>query len=528
MVVEAPQYPTPSGDPAELYMRRFERARALRENWVSLFEDCYTYTLPARESFFMESGGSDRTDHIFDETAVVGVQEFASRLQSGLVPTFARWADLKTGQKVPSKEREDIDRKLSEVTEFIFEILQSSNFNQEVHESFMDLAVGTGCLLVEEGDVNHPIRFNAVPLPHIYLEASPDDQIDAVYRTRRMRPEDIERMWPGAELPASMKARMLSNNSQLCDIIECTVRNIETPNETAYDYLVISKTDKAILYQDKFEGTGSSPWVIFRWSKASGEIYGRGPVLNALPAIKTCNLTVELILENAQLAISGIWQVDDDGTVNADTINLVPGTVVPRAPGSSGLTPITPPGRFDVAQLVLDDMRLNIRRALYNEMLGDPNKTPMTATEVAERMGDLSRQIGSAFGRLQAELVQPLLQRVIFLLKKRGLIELPQVDGRDIRISATSPLARSQKLQDVTTVDRFVELVGARFGPQALSMTIKPEKAAEFIAERLGVPPEILRTEIEREQLVQYLQQAQAAAQQQQMQQTQQAPADAG
>ena len=158
-------------------MRRFERARAMRENWVNLFEDCYTYTLPARESFYMETGGTDRTDHIFDETAVVGVQEFASRLQSGLVPTFARWADLKAGQEIPDKERENIDRKLSEVTEYIFEILQNSNFNQEIHESFMDLAVGTGCLLVEEGDVNHPIRFNAVPLPHIYLEAGPDDQI---------------------------------------------------------------------------------------------------------------------------------------------------------------------------------------------------------------------------------------------------------------------------------------------------------------------------------------------------------------
>jgi hypothetical protein len=524
MVVEAPQYPTPSGDPAEFYMRRFERARAIRENWVSLFEDCYTYTLPARESFYMESGGSDRTDHIFDETAVVGVQEFASRLQSGLVPTFARWADLKAGQQVPEKEREDIDRKLSEVTEYIFEILQNSNFNQEVHESFMDLAVGTGCLLVEEGDVNHPIRFNAVPLPHIYLEAGPDDQIEGVYRTRRMRHEDIQRMWPGAEMPASMQARIMANNNQMCNLIECTVRNTERPNEVAYDYLVISKDDKSIIYRDEFKGTGSSPWVVFRWSKASGEIYGRGPVLNALPSIKTCNLTVELILENAQLAISGIWQVDDDGTVNADTINLVPGTVVPRAPGSAGLTPITPPGRFDVSQLILDDMRLNIRRALYNEMLGDPNKTPMTATEVAERMADLSRQIGSAFGRLQAELVQPLLQRVIFLLKKRGLIEIPQINGREMRISATSPLARSQKLQDVTTVDRFVELIGARFGPQALSLAVKPEAAAQYMAERLGVPPEIMRTEVERQQIVQYMQQAANAAQQQQMQQ---APVDA-
>ena len=45
-------------------------------------------------------------------------------------------------------------------------------------------------------------------------------------------------------------------------------------------------------------------------------------------------------------------------------------------------------------------MRLNIKRALYNDMLGNPDKTPATATEVAERMADLSRRMGSAFGQI--------------------------------------------------------------------------------------------------------------------------------
>jgi hypothetical protein len=31
---------------------------------------------------------------------------------------------------------------------------------------------------------------------------------------------------------------------------------------------------------------------------------------------------------------------------------------------------------------------LNIKRALYNDMLGNPDRTPASATEVAERMAD--------------------------------------------------------------------------------------------------------------------------------------------
>ena len=70
---------------------------------MDVFEECYEYALPQRESFYYETSGQRRDDKIFDETAVVGVQEFASRLQSGLVPNFARWADLTAGSEVPKE-----------------------------------------------------------------------------------------------------------------------------------------------------------------------------------------------------------------------------------------------------------------------------------------------------------------------------------------------------------------------------------------------------------------------------------------
>jgi hypothetical protein len=69
-----------------------------------------------------------------------------------------------------------------------------------------------------------------------------------------------------------------------------------------------------------------SPFINFRWLKAPGEIYGRSPVMKALPDIKTANKVVELILKNASIAVTGIWQADDDGVLNPANIKLVPGT----------------------------------------------------------------------------------------------------------------------------------------------------------------------------------------------------------
>ena len=501
----------------EKYLQRYEKAKAHRQNFVDLFEECYEYALPQRESFYYETAGQRRDDKIFDETAVVGVQEFASRLQSGLVPNFARWADLAAGSEIRTEERDQIDNDLDEVTEYVFEVLQNSNFGQEVHESFMDLAVGTGILCVEEGDAVNPVVFSAIPLPHVVLDTGPDDKIDHVFRERKgIRNSDLAYMYPDSAFDNRVTERVSRDPEGKCTLLELVCKNYDKRNEEAYYYYVIDMNTKTYLVSEEFSGVGSNPYVCFRWSKCSGEVYGRGPLINALSAIKTTNLTIQLILENAQMAISGIYQMDDDGIINPDTINLVPGTIIPKSPTSGGLQPVQAAGRFDVADIVLSDMRLNIKRALYNDMLGNPDRTPASATEVAERMADLSRRIGSAFGRLQAELVQPVLQRVIHILKKQGRIDLPTVNGREVKIRSVSPLAQAQSNQDITAVANFLEMVNTYFGGDMTNLLIDTEGAAVHLAKKFGIPDNLIRDENQRKEIVAMMQQMQALQQQEQ------------
>ena len=499
------------------YLERYEKAKAHRQNFVDLFEECYEYALPQRESFYYETAGQRRDDKIFDETAVVGVQEFASRLQSGLVPNFARWADLTSGSEIPDQDKDLIDNDLDEVTEYVFEILQNSNFSQEVHESFMDLAVGTGVLCIEEGDAINPIVFSAVPLPHVVLDTGADDKIDHVFRERKgIRNSDLKNIYNEKDFDDKVLHRIQRDPEGKCKVLEVICKDYSKKNEEGYLHYVVDTSTETYLLQKEFKGVGANPYVCFRWSKCAGEVYGRGPLINALSAIKTTNLTIQLILENAQMAISGIYQMDDDGIVNPDTINLVPGTIIPKSPQSGGLQPIQAAGRFDVADLVLSDMRNNIKRALYSEMLGNPDRTPASATEVAERMADLSRRIGSAFGRLQAELVQPVLQRVIYILKKQGRIDLPTVNGREVKIRSVSPLAQAQSNQDISAVSRFLELVSAYFGPDMTNMLINSEETAIHLAKKFGVPDGLIRDAEERRQIVAMMQQMQMQQQEQQ------------
>src|SRR5210317_2143319 len=334
---------------AKSYMARYERAKSKRTNFVDVFEECYEYALPQRESFYYEVSGQRRDDKIFDSTAVVGVQEFASRLQAGIVPNFARWADLTAGSEVPKEQRDAVNNDLDEVTEYVFEIIQNSNFAQEVHESFMDLAVGTGVLVCEEGDAINPIRFSAIPLPHVILDTGPDDRIDHVFRERKnIRYDQLTIMYPKGMFNEQLMGLMANQGDQTTTVLEVVCRDYSQKNQEAYLHYAICMTTKSVIMKRDMKGVGSNPFICFRWSKCAGEVYGRGPLFNALSDIKTTNLTIQLILENAQMAISGIYQMDDDGIINPDTINLVPGTIIPKAPNSQGLQPIRAAGNFDV------------------------------------------------------------------------------------------------------------------------------------------------------------------------------------
>ena len=285
---------------AKSYLERYEKAKAKRTNFVDVFEECYEFALPQRESFYYEVSGQRRDDKIFDETAVVGVQEFASRLQSGLVPNFARWADFTAGSETPKAEKEKVNNELEEVTEYVFEILQNSNFAQEVHESFMDLAVGTGVLVCEEGDSINPIRFSAIPLPHVILDTGPNGEVDHIFRERKhIRFDQLNILYPKGNFNDQLLSFMQNKSDQTTTVLEIVCKDYSKLNEKAFLHYAICMTTKSVLMARSMSGVGSNPFICFRWSTCAGEVYGRGPLFNALSAINTANLTVELILENA-------------------------------------------------------------------------------------------------------------------------------------------------------------------------------------------------------------------------------------
>ena len=508
-------------------LKRQEKADARKEEWRTIYEECYEFALPQRNLYsgFYDgkTPGQNKMTRVFDATAINSTQRFANRIQSALFPPYRAWCTLQPGADIPADRKAEIAEALEVYAEKMFAVVRQTNFDLAISEFLLDLCVGTAVMLVQPGDDDSPVRFTPVPQYLVSLEEGPHGTIDNVYRKLRIRGEAIQRQWPDADIPERLVKQIQDKPEVEIDLVEATVFN---QTENIYCYHLIWPKDKSedgtksmqVNAELVYRTMTVSPWIVARFMKVPGEVYGRGPLVTAIPDIKTLNKVKELVLKNASLAVSGVYTAADDGVLNPQTIRIVPGAIIPvaRNGGAQGesLRPLRSATDFNVSQLVINDLVMNIKKMLLDDSLPPDNMSARSATEIVQRMKELAQNLGSAYGRLITEAMGPLVRRILYVMDEKALIDLPlKVDGLEVKITPTAPLAQAQNMEDLERVLQFTQLAQAA-GPVG-QVALNQDELIDYIAEKMGVPQKILNNRQERQQIVAEMQQQMAAMQQQ-------------
>ena len=500
----------------EEVIRRHKEAFARKDLWRSVYEEAYEYGLPQRNMYqgYYEGNvpGQGKMNRVFDSTAIDSTQKFANKIQSGLFPPYKKWCRLEAGNDIPPESRDEVQKKLDKYTDQMFTVMRQSNFDLAMGEFLLDLAVGTSVMLIQPGDAFNPIQFTAVPQYLIALEEGPQGTVDNVYRKYKIRTEAIMRTYPDAIISTELQRLIDNEKTEVVELFEAVIYHTERGD---YCYHVIHPKSKSELV---FRKIPESPWVVSRYMKVPGEVFGRGPLLTAIPDIKTLNKTLELVLKNASLAISGVYTAADDGVLNPSNVRIAPGSIIRVArnagPQGASLAPLPRSADFNVSQIIINDLRMNIKKILLDESLPPDNMSARSATEIVERMKELSQNLGSAFGRLITETMTPVVARVLSIMNEKGMIRLPlRVNGLEVKITPISPLAKAQNLDDINDVMQFAQIANSLgAGGQA---EIKPEMIAKYVGDKLGIPADLRTSDEEKEQIQQQIMQMmQAQAQQ--------------
>ncbi len=503
---------------AEELLRTFEKAKSRRQSWENIWQQISDLALPERSTQQNLARGTRRRSLIFDDTAPQAVDELAAGLHGLLSSPALRWFQL----MVPTRPSltDDSLAWLEQAENILYSIFNSPKlgFNTAMHEMYLDqVALGTSCMIVLFQ--NGRIRFQTIPLSEVYILENGMGEVDTVGREFKWSAAQAGSFFGADNLPEDTQAELRSDQ--------------RFDREREYVHLVLPRIDRdaakidagnkpwASVWIDKKEtmvlaesGFDEMPYVTPRWSKSTGEMYGRSPVMTVLSTIQMLNAMSKNVIQSAEKATNPALLVPDQMTIAP--LRTVPNAVNFFRPTVKGEIQQLPSGNAQIGDALIQQRQEIIRKALFLDMLQLPLQDRMTATEVLQRRQDRQQIFSPFVSRNQMEGLSPTIQRTLGISIRAGWIPSPpqEIMESGLQVEYTSPLAVSQRSSEVGSVQQWVALVApfAEGSPDVLD-NFDTDSIARLGAEILNVPRQFVRS-IEDRDL-----QRQARAQQMQQQQ---------
>jgi hypothetical protein len=125
----------------------------------------------------------------------------------------------------------------------------------------------------------------------------------------------------------------------------------------------------------------------------------------------------------------------------------------------------------------------------------------MNNPEVYERINEKMRMLGPAVGRYLAEVLNPIVQRTIGILLRRGkLPEMPDemLDDPGYEIDFVGSLAQAQRRSELNTLITGLTMVGnmAQYSPEVLDK-LNVDRVTDEVWAITGAPVKVLRDDSE-------------------------------
>ena len=507
-------------------IKRLNRLESQKSTWEDHWQEILDYVMPRKAEVTVDyERGQKRTEKLFDSTAIHANTLLAASLQGTLTSASLPWFHLRARNENLNNDRA-VQVWLEDCRNRMLKAFNGSNFNTEVHEFYLDIcSTGTACIETEETDTG--FTFRTLHITEYFISEDRNGKIDTLFRKFEYTARQAMQKFGKDVLSDKIKEAFDNNPDKKFTFVHVVMPAKEYhggyKTKLPYLSLYIEKDTKNLV---KEGGYNEMPYLVTRWSKASGETYGRSPAYNALPDIKTLNKAVELGLKAWAKAIDPPLLVEDDGVIGRVKTSPAGLTVVRR---DGAIKPLNTNARFDVSDMRENELRNAIKQAFFSDQLELQQGPQMTATEVQVRYELMQRLLGPTLGRFQTEFLNPLIERCFNILDRQGLLAPApdSVAGTSIDIEYVGPLARSQRMEEATAVERLYEMAAqlAQVAPQIMD-NIDHDAAIRSRAELLGVPKNIMRGIDEVQQ--QRQQQAEQQAQMQQMQQAQMAAQSVG
>lgn len=507
---------------AELIVKQFDSLAAQRTNWESHWQEIGDYIIPRKADINKaRTQGDKRTELVFDGTALHAAELLSASLHGMLTNSSTAWFSL----RFRNAELDSDDKAkewLQSVEDVMYLAFSRSNFHEQVHELYHDLITFGTAVMFIESDPKYQLQFSTRHISECYLSEDEKGRVDTVFRKFKMPNRAVLQRFGKDVLSTKRLADIKEKPYEQTTLLHAVFPNDErditkvTNINKPFTSIYVDHEEKITLSEGGFD---ELPYCCPRYLKSSFEIgYGRSPAMTALADTKMLNKMSEVSIRYAQKLVDPPLVVPDDGFMLP--IRTVPGGLNFKRSGTrETIEPLNINTGNPLGLQMEQQRRDMIRQAFYVDQLilgASPN---MTATEVMQRTEEKMRLLGPVMGRLQAELLQPLIERAYNILSRdNAFAEVPDIlQNNDIEIDYVSPLAKAQRQGDVQSALQLLEIMAplAQVDPSIMDY-IDVDGMSKHIIKTLGVPATAVRGDEEVKKVRNERQAAQAVEQEKQ------------
>lgn len=484
------------------YTKQYSQMQTNRSNWENHWEQVAQIMSPFNTNFIsIESPGTDKMQHVFDSTCIHSVQLLAAGLFSLMTNPAQQWHEYKM-VSAQLNERYDVGMWLDEVTLIAFHEINKTEakFNAAMHEGYMEYGpFGNIIVYIGEDKKRGGLTFQALPLSDCYMLENEAGFIDTIYRkyNRTVR-QLIQRFGVENVSEGVLKLHEEDKPEQVIEsihIMEPVTKDTEVINKNFKFTSIYLDTQFKHVMQNR--GFYEQPFAAARFYKSVHEIYGRGPGSTALPDGKMLQEIMRTTIRAAQKAVDPPLLVPDEGFLNP--VRTMPGGINYFRSGSGEkIEPLNVGVQPKIGYDMMQDIRKRIQEVFFVDQLQLQEGPQMTATEVLQRTEEKLRLMGPMMGRLQSELLGPMLNRVFAILFRNGKFPPPPkvLEEEELRVVYTSPIARAQEQTGANGLMRATQLLEPFFkmDPQAMD-NYNTDEVITDVNRMFSVPTKYLNTE---------------------------------
>lgn len=453
---------------AEL-LAQFTELEQIRRPLEPAWDEVTRLIYPRRSSWNLNPKQLNPTvgEDIYDGTAINALNLMSDGVQGKLVTSSMPWFKLRfRNRKI---EDEKGAKEWIEDTELsLYSIYNQCSFYDAMSEVFPDgIALGTAYLFVEAAE-GEGVVFSPRHHKEMYISENRFGKVDTFYRKFSMTHRQALETF-GDGLPESISELAKTRPEESVSFLHAVRPRSSKPTgpdvpaklKRYGSYYLVYKTaaNAAAPAGDLVRESGYDyfPLVAWRFKKNPGEVYGRGPGMDAIYDVQMINQASKSLQEASHRALRPPLVAHE---MFRGRIRTNPGGVTYwDGQGDPDIRELNQLGAFPLSLEAINRMEKIIREHFHADfftilsMQRDQASqgSPKTATEIAAITAETASIMGAIVSRNQSELLVPTLTLTYVMARELGLIAPPprglieKYGDAELEPEFIGPLALAQK-----------------------------------------------------------------------------------